>query len=34
MTIVGSGEYRYERVPSWPQVPKYWDLGGGPPTAR
>jgi len=27
MTIVGSGDYRYERVPSWPKLPKYWSLG-------
>ncbi len=27
MTTVGSGDYRYERVESWPKVPKYWSLG-------
>ena len=27
MTVVGSGDYRYERVPVWPKVPKYWNLG-------
>ena len=27
MTTVGSGDYRYELVPSWPDVPKYWVLG-------
>ena len=27
-TVVGSGEYRYEVVPSWPKMPKYWSFGG------
>jgi DNA-binding beta-propeller fold protein YncE len=27
MTIVGSGSYRYERVPVWPKVPKYLSFG-------
>ena len=27
MAIVGSGHYRYERVPSWPKLPKYWAFG-------
>jgi hypothetical protein len=27
MAIVGSGAFRYERIPEWPQVPKHWDLG-------
>ena len=27
MAIVGSGGHRYERVPSWPNMPKYWALG-------
>ncbi len=27
MAIVGSGDYRYERVPSWPEMPKYWAFG-------
>ena len=27
MTIVGSQQYRYERVPYWPRTPKYFDLG-------
>jgi hypothetical protein len=26
MTIVGSGDYRYERVPSWPTMPAGWEL--------
>ena len=26
MAIVGSGDYRYERVPSWPKMPKYWEF--------
>jgi len=33
MTIVGSGEFRYERVPSWPKMPKYWDDFGWPTDA-
>ena len=27
MTIVGSGSFRFERVASWPRIPKYLDLG-------
>jgi DNA-binding beta-propeller fold protein YncE len=27
MPIVGSGDYRYEVVPSWPKMPKYWSFG-------
>ena len=27
-TVVGSGDYRYEIVPSWPEMPKYWSFGG------
>jgi len=27
MTTVGSGDYRYEMVPSWPEMPRYWSLG-------
>ena len=27
MAVVGSGDFRYERVPSWPKMPKYWSLG-------
>ena len=27
MAIVGSGDHRYERVPSWPEMPKYWAFG-------
>ena len=27
MTVVGSGEYRYECVPSWPNLPRYWTMG-------
>ena len=27
MAVVGSGDYRYERVPAWPRLPKYWVLG-------
>ena len=27
MAIVGSGDYRYERVESWPKLPKYWSFG-------
>jgi sugar lactone lactonase YvrE len=26
MTIVGAGDYRYERVPHWPAVPAGWEL--------
>src|SRR5258707_3857774 len=26
MTIVGAGDYRYERVPSWPIMPAGWSL--------
>ena len=26
MPIVGSGEFRYELVPSWPSMPKYWSF--------
>ena len=27
MAIVGSGDFRYERVPSWPKMPRYWSFG-------
>lgn len=27
MAILGSGDYRYELVPSWPRMPKYWSFG-------
>jgi len=27
MSVLGSGDYRYEPVPSWPKIPKYWSLG-------
>ena len=27
MQIVGSGDHRYEVVPSWPKMPKYWSFG-------
>ncbi len=26
MTILGDGEYRYERAPEWPQMPRYWSF--------
>ena len=26
-SIVGSGDYTYELVPSWPNMPKYWTFG-------
>ena len=26
-TQVGSGDYKFERVPSWPNMPKYWEMG-------
>ena len=26
-TIVGSGEFKYEVAPSWPNLPKYWSFG-------
>ena len=26
-TVVGSGDYRYELVESWPKMPKYWGFG-------
>ena len=26
MAIVGSGDYRYELVPSWPKMPRWWDF--------
>ena len=26
--VLGSGEHRYELVPSWPEMPKYWAFGG------
>lgn len=27
MATVGSGDFKYERVPSWPKLPKYWAMG-------
>ena len=27
MAVVGSGDYQYERVPEWPNMPKYWAFG-------
>ena len=27
MAVVGSGDFRYERVPTWPNMPKYWAFG-------
>ena len=27
MAVVGSGDYRYERVPVWPNMPRYWSFG-------
>ena len=27
MPVVGSEDFRYERVPIWPKLPKYWNLG-------
>ncbi len=27
MAVVGSGDYEYERVDTWPKLPKYWALG-------
>ena len=27
MASVGSGDYQYERVPEWPNMPKYWAFG-------
>ena len=27
MATVGTGDYRYERVPLWPNMPKYWAFG-------
>ncbi|MCH7653163.1 MAG: hypothetical protein IIB14_05745 [Chloroflexi bacterium] len=27
MAVLGYGDYRYERVPSWPNMPKYWEFG-------
>ena len=25
--MLGSGDFKYERVPVWPNLPKYWDFG-------
>ena len=27
MAVVGSGDFRYERVEEWPNMPKYWEFG-------
>ena len=27
MPIVGSGDFRYEPVPEWPRMPRYWSFG-------
>jgi hypothetical protein len=27
MPVVGSGDHRYERVPAWPSMPRYWSFG-------
>ena len=27
MAIIGSGDYKYEAVPSWPNMPRYWTFG-------
>jgi sugar lactone lactonase YvrE len=27
MTIIGSGDYRYEKVEGWPKMPRYWKFG-------
>ena len=27
MTIVGTGEFRYEVVPEWPNMPEAWEFG-------
>ena len=26
-TVVGSGDYKYEAIPSWPKMPRYWTFG-------
>ena len=26
-SVVGSGDYTYELVPSWPNMPKHWTFG-------
>ena len=26
MSIVGSGDFKYELVDSWPKMPKYWEF--------
>jgi streptogramin lyase len=26
-TQLGSGDYKFERVPSWPNMPKHWEMG-------
>ena len=30
--VVGSGDYTYELVPSWPKMPKYWSFGAASDT--
>ena len=27
MAILGSGDFKYEKVPEWPKMPKYWEFG-------
>jgi DNA-binding beta-propeller fold protein YncE len=27
MATVGSGDYKFEKVDSWPSLPKYWEMG-------
>jgi len=27
MVVLGSGNFKYEKVPEWPKMPKYWEFG-------
>ena len=27
MAILGSGDFKYEKVSEWPKMPKYWEFG-------
>ena len=27
MIVLGSGNFKYEKVPEWPKMPKYWEFG-------
>lgn len=27
MVVLGSGNFKYEKVPEWPKMPKYWQFG-------